>query len=250
MSDNIHAVARHFATAAETYARARPSYPDSAIEQLCGELHLSAGRTVADVGAGTGKLTLLLAARGLAVVAVEPVAEMRDRLAQTAGVTTVDGTAETTGLPDGYVDAVVAGQAWHWFDGPAALAEAARVLRATGGLATIRNEMDSRVPWVAAVGEIRHSLMPAGYPDYDRSAFVADVGAAGGWTEPTYATFDYHHPVTRDGVVDRVLSTSYIAALSPTGQAAVRARVLAALEGLPEEFPFPYVTEVCTTRRG
>src|SRR4029077_3709260 len=66
--------ARSFGVAADVYERARPLYPDEAIDWL---LPGGAG-TVLDLGAGTGKLTLSLTARGLEVVAVEPIGEMRE----------------------------------------------------------------------------------------------------------------------------------------------------------------------------
>ena len=86
-----------------------------------------------DIGAGTGKLTRPLLERGLHVVAVEPVDGMRATLERTAPAADVRaGQAEALPLAAGEVDAVVAGQAFHWFANPAALREFARVLRPTG----------------------------------------------------------------------------------------------------------------------
>ena len=88
----------------------------------------SRGMAVLDLAAGTGKLTRALAAGGATVIAVEPVAEMRAALPDS--VTALDGTAEAIPLEDGSVDLVTVAQAFHWFDGPAALAEIHRVLEA------------------------------------------------------------------------------------------------------------------------
>jgi SAM-dependent methyltransferase len=140
-----------FGSVAAQYAAFRPSYPDDAVRFLLGE----APRRVLDLGAGTGLLTERLVAAGHEVVAVDPSAEM---LAQLAGrlpdVVLHVGAAEGIPLPDADVDAVVAGQAAHWFDPTTAAPEIARVLRPGGVVGLIWNTRDERVPWVAALGEL------------------------------------------------------------------------------------------------
>lgn len=249
MSRRIHDTARGFAEAAPAYARGRPSYPDAAIAALSRGLGLTAGDRVADLGAGTGALTRLLVQRGMQVTAVEPVAAMRAALTGTAGVLPVDATAESTGLPAAGVCAAVAGQAWHWFQGPAVLTEAARITAADGGLGTVRNEMDLSVPWVAALRQIRQVAEPAGYPSYDRRTLLADIEAAPGWGEPVIRSFPYVHETTHAGVVDRILSTSYIAALPSGDRERIAARVHAVIADLRTDIAFPYLTEVVTVRR-
>ncbi|MFT2689287.1 class I SAM-dependent methyltransferase [Clavibacter zhangzhiyongii] len=87
-------------------------------------------RRVVDLGAGTGKLTRLLAARGLRVTAVEPDAEMRRVLAKASpDVDVVAGSGESMPLDDGEEDAVLVAQAWHWMDAGDAAREVGRVLR-------------------------------------------------------------------------------------------------------------------------
>src|SRR5690242_6460089 len=104
--------ARSFGGVADEYERGRPSYPRQAISWVLGESPLE----VLDLGAGTGKLTAALLAAGHRVSAVEPLAQMRSVLAQTApGARLLDGTAEHLPLADGSVDAVVVGAAFHWF---------------------------------------------------------------------------------------------------------------------------------------
>ena len=143
--------ARSFGVAADVYERARPLYPDEAIEWILPE----GARTVLDLGAGTGKLTRALAARGLEVVAVEPLAEMRTNLAWAAPEARIlDGTAEAIPLEDDSVDLITVAQAWHWVDPARATAEAARVLRPGGTLALIWNRRDERVDWVARLGQV------------------------------------------------------------------------------------------------
>src|SRR6185369_7093387 len=118
-------------------------------------LGLRPGRRLLDLAAGTGKFTRLVAGTGVDLVAVEPVAAMRDELvARVPGVEALDGRAEELPLGDGSVDAVVSAQAFHWFDAPRALAEMHRVLRPSGRLALVWNVHDERVDWIQQFDEI------------------------------------------------------------------------------------------------
>ena len=137
-----------FGAAAEVYDRSRPSYPVEAVRWALPQ----DARRVLDLGAGTGKLTAVLLDLGLDVVAVEPSAEMRARIPARAEV--LDGSAERIPLPDGSVDAVLAAQAFHWFDLDVALPEIARVLRPGGTLGVLWNERDESVEWVRRVWDL------------------------------------------------------------------------------------------------
>ena len=110
---------------------------------------------VADIGAGTGKLTATLVRLGADVTAVEPDPQMLAELRRAMpAVRSVPGRAEEVPLPDASVDAVLAGQAMHWFDLDRALPEIARVLRPGGVLAGLWNVDDDRVGWVAELAAI------------------------------------------------------------------------------------------------
>jgi ubiquinone/menaquinone biosynthesis C-methylase UbiE len=130
--ERVHQAARGFEQAADAYERARPTYPQAAVAWLCERLAVRRGRRVLDLAAGTGKLTRSLVAAGADVVAVEPIAAMRERLPPE--VEALDGTAEAIPLPGASVDAVTVAQAFHWFDAEPALAEIHRVLRPGGTL--------------------------------------------------------------------------------------------------------------------
>src|SRR3954471_9902173 len=128
-----------FASAADVYERARPSYPVEAVEWMARRTGLGPGSTVVDVGAGTGQLTRPLPATGARVVAIEPVAEMRAKL---DGFESHDGTAEELPLADASADVITVAQAFHWFDHARALPELHRVLRPGGHLALFWNSRD------------------------------------------------------------------------------------------------------------
>ena len=138
-----------FSSRADAYARYRPGYPQGAIDLLAASCGLSAAAAVADLGSGTGILTELLLARGAQVFAVEPNDAMRAaaeaRLGTQARFHSIAGSAESTTLPDASINLLVAAQAFHWFDVPAARREALRIVRPGAFGALLWNERPARV---------------------------------------------------------------------------------------------------------
>jgi len=229
----MHPAARGFDTSGERYDRGRPDYPDEAVDRLLEELGYP--RRVVDVGAGTGKLTRPLLARGLTVLAVEPAAAMRSVLTASE---VYDASADALPLADASVDAVVAGQAFHWFATRQALAEFARV--ATGRLGLVWNRRDLTQPLQRELGGIF-----APYRD------TAPEHASDAWRD----VFDDQAPfvlaaehrigsvqrLDAAGLADRVLSVSFMAALPADERERVETRVRALA---PEPVELRYVTEL------
>ena len=144
-----------FGAAAAAYAEHRPGYAEAAVRWALEPVRDRQPARVADIGAGTGKLTTKLADLGAEVTAVEPDPQMLAELRRAMpAVRSVPGSAEQIPLPDASLDAVLAGQAMHWFDMGRALPEIARVLRPGGVLAGLWNVDDDRVGWVAGLAEI------------------------------------------------------------------------------------------------
>src|SRR5256885_1784769 len=115
--ERIDPKASAFGLAAADYERARPSYPAEAIDVLRRQIGVGPGTRVLDLAAGTGKLTRLLVTTGADVVAVEPVAGMRDQLSEVLPeIEALDGTAEAIPFDDDSLDVVTVAQAFHWFD--------------------------------------------------------------------------------------------------------------------------------------
>ena len=147
--------ARSFGAAASVYHQVRPGYPVEAIAWLIGD-----AVRVLDLGAGTGKLTEALVALDRDVIAVDPVEEMLEELeVAVPGVPRILGTAEDIPIEDASVDAVVAGQAWHWFQPERAVPEIARVLRPGGVLGLVWNSRDT-VRRLASPGRRDHARAP------------------------------------------------------------------------------------------
>jgi SAM-dependent methyltransferase len=219
------AAAEGFARSAAAYERGRPGYPDAAVDRLVAALP---GRDVVDLAAGTGKLTRALVARGCAVTAVEPVAAMRALIEPPA--VAVDGVAEATGLPAGSADAVTVAQAFHWFDGPRALAEIHRVLRPIrpgGVLALLWNRRDTRD---ALQGRITDLLEPhrGDVPAHRDERWRVALDDTPLFDARREETFTNEQSVDAEGLADRVGSISFVAAMD----APDRERLLAEIRAL------------------
>jgi SAM-dependent methyltransferase len=242
----VHPVARAgFDSGAAAYERGRPSYPSTAVDLVVEELRIGPGTRVVDLGAGTGKWTRLLVERGARVIAVEPVAGMRGELeAAVPEAEVLEAPAEAVPLPDRSIDAVTAAQAFHWFDAPVALAECARLLRPGGGLAMVWNERDESVPWVADLNAIMKGPR-GGVPAYDEHVdWAAVVAADGRFTRLDHRAVGSVQEVDEATLLDRVSSTSYIAALSEERRAGVLDDVHQLVSGFPERFSLPHRTDV------
>jgi len=233
-----------FGRAAAEYERARPGYPGAALRLLAGTGALEPGRLVVDLAAGTGKLTRQLAGFGATVVAVEPLAPMREALVGTALVAA--GAAEALPLRTGSADLVTVAQAFHWFRVAPALTEIVRVTRPGGWLALLWNERDESVPWVKAFGDVieRHADGRPYTPGEDWDARLAEAGL----TDIRHHRMDHPLPSSRALVVERARSTSYVAALPDDRRAAALAEVAALVEGFADPFRFPHVTDVHLAR--
>ena len=148
------------------YDSVRPAYPDEAVAALIDAARRARGAhatgqggplRAADIGAGTGKMSELLARAGFLVDAVEPSEAMRAQASSVDGVTWHDGLAEETGLPNDVYDIVVFAQSWHWMDPERAGLEAARILAPNGALAIVWNQMAVSIPWVHRLTRIMRS---------------------------------------------------------------------------------------------
>ncbi|NES31382.1 methyltransferase domain-containing protein [Micromonospora terminaliae] len=245
MTDPTEALS--FGAAAAEYDRFRPRYPEEALRWALEGLEAPA--RVVDLGAGTGILTRGVLALDHQVVPVEPDPGMRAQLAAaTPGTTALAGSAESVPLPDGSADAVLVGQAYHWFDREPAHAEIARVLRPGGTFAPIWNVRDERAAWVAELTRIAHLGDNAG----DVTEKYADFGPA--FTPVELGEFAHTTTLTPDEVVGMLHTRSYWLTAPP----AERERIDGDLRDLFATHPdlagrvtveLPYRTFVLRSRR-
>jgi SAM-dependent methyltransferase len=243
--------ASSFGTAAAAYAEHRPDYAAAAVRWA---LETAPGSRVLDLGAGTGKLAATLVAAGADVTAVEPdpamLAELRRALPD---VRARPGRAEAIPLPDASVDAVLAGNALHWFDMAVAGPEIARVLRPGGTLAGLWNVVDDRIGWVAGLARVGGSAVIG--PRDTPAGWRAEVGVpetTARFSSPERAEFPHGQPRTADSLVATLATRAGLLVMPEARRSATLARIRAFLASRPEtangEFTLPMLTCVLRTR--
>ncbi len=225
----------------EQYNQGRPTYHPAVAQRLAARY--GPGVTV-ELGAGTGIFTRQLVEQGLQVVAVEPLVSMRAALS--ANVPEADvrlGAAEDIPMADDTADTVIASQSFHWFKFREALDEIYRVLKPGGHLVTVWNVRDASVGWVGACANVieRYAGDTPRHRDMGwRRAINTDTrfGSVDEWR------IDNPFPTTPDGVVARVLSTSFVGALPDPIQDQVAGEIQRIVEPLGAHFDFPYTSQL------
>ena len=248
-----------FGSAAAAYAENRPDYAQDAVRWVLGA---APGDRVLDLGAGTGKLTGTLAASGAGgrITAVEPDPEMLAELrAGLPDVRALNGSAESIPLPDGSVDAVVSGNAMHWFDMAAAGPEIARVLAPGGVLAGLWNVLDDSVEWVAGLAEVAGDAVigprdtPVRWRAETAGMHLPKTGGDARFGSPEQEMFPHEQVRTADSLVATLATRAGLLVMAEEERTAVLGRIRAYLAGRPETaeggFTLPMLTAVLRTRR-
>lgn len=218
------------------------------------------GPRVLDLGSGTGRLTGVLVALGAEAVAVEPdpamLAELRRSL---PAVRALQGSAEAIPLPDASADAVLAGNAMHWFDMAVAGPEIARVLTPDGVLAGLWNVRDDRVEWVAGLARVSGNAVvgprdtPTGRRTETAGAHLSGTGAAARFGSPEQAEFPHGQRRTAGSLVATLATRAGVLVMPDREREATLGRIRAFLAGEPETarggFVLPMLTGVLRVRR-
>jgi SAM-dependent methyltransferase len=249
--------ASSFGTAAAAYAEHRPDYAQAAV---CWAVEPAPGPRVLDLGAGTGKLTATLVALGAEVIAVEPDPAMLTELRRALpAVRALAGSAEAIPLPDASVDAVLAGNALHWFDMAVAGPEIARVLVPGGILAGLWNVIDDRVDWVAGLERVSGSaaIGPrdtlSSWRAATATAHLPRTGLVARFGSPEQAEFPHGQRRTADSLVATIATRAGVLVMPAQERAATLGRIRAFLASRPEttsgEFTLPMLTGVLRVRQ-
>ncbi len=246
-----------FGAAADAYALHRPDYARAAVRWA---LERAPGPRVLDLGAGTGKLTATLVALGTDVIAVEPDPAMLTELRRVLpAVRALPGSAEAIPLPDASVDAVLAGNAMHWFDMDVAGPEIARVLAPGGILAGLWNVLDNRVDWVAGLELVAGSAAIGprdtltSWRGTTAGAYRPTVGQDVQFGEPEQAEFPHGQRRTADSLVSTLATRAGVLVMPDREREAALGQIHAFLASREEsahgEFTLPMHTGVLCVRR-
>ena len=230
---DLHPLVAGFTDVADEYELGRPGYPAAVVAAIAERLALPPRARIADVGAGTGKLTRALIAAGHDVVAIEPLAGLRERLREVVPEADArDGAAEALPLAGAEVDAVVCANAFHWFDAPRAVAEFARVIRPGGGLALIWHdgvEDDESAPWSRDLHALIQGLRPE-HPAYSDDQGRGAVAAHPAFGPLTSVELRSAYETDPRRVLAHVASMSWVGGLAPAERDAALREVAQLLE--------------------
>jgi len=224
-------------------------------------VELASTDTALEIGCGLGRITRVLAARAQRVLALdiseEMLARAREHNPELNNVEWILGDGVSLAVPDGSVDAVLAGQSAHWFDLDLAMPEIARVLAPGGVFAGLWNADDDRVDWVSglhrAMGRRTMAAFTSFADDEDGiTAWLRGPGAGLFWP-PEDAGFEHGQVRTAESLIATMRTHSMFLIMEPAEREAVLTRVREHLAAAPHtaagEFTMPLWTIALRTVR-
>ncbi|PZV17966.1 MAG: SAM-dependent methyltransferase [Leptolyngbya sp.] len=200
---------QRFSDRATDYANHRPSYPVAAIAAILAGLGKPHQLVAADIGAGTGIASRLLAEQGIQVWAIEPNAAMREAAAFHANVTFQAVAAEQTQLPNASVDLVTCFQAFHWFDPAVCLPEFHRILKPSGRLALVWNTRDRQDPFTQDYTQLV-KMLSNHHPAESRMVSAQPLFASPYFGNVSQHEFPYQQSLDLESLIGRAQSSSYV----------------------------------------
>ncbi|NHB58035.1 class I SAM-dependent methyltransferase [Acinetobacter sp. 194] len=220
MTHSLHPTAEQgFSSAAALYQRVRPNYPADIVHWLREDLKITPQSYVVDLGAGTGKFLDYLTQTTAHVIAVEPIAEMLEQLKIVhPDVQTQQASSEDIELNSNSVDAIVCAQSFHWFANLKSLTEIHRILKTQGRLGLVWNQRDETVDWVKALADLlaKYEADTPRFHSYQWQNVFKQQNLFEFQAEKVFV--QYQTGTVEDVVSNRLLSTSFIAAMPPEQQ--------------------------------
>ena len=198
-----------FSDRAEDYVKYRPSYPADAIDIILEGLGENSQLVAADIGAGTGIASRLLAERGVNVIGIEPNVAMREAAKPHPFIEFRDGTAEFTQLPDNSVDLVTCFQAFHWFNPEPTLLEFHRILKPSARLAVVWNNRDREDALTTEYSRIVREASN-NHPAESRMQSVEPLLVTPHFINIREYNFTYRQQLDLTGLIGRAMSVSYL----------------------------------------
>jgi SAM-dependent methyltransferase len=252
-----------FGSIAELYDRRRPSYPSELVDDLI-ELPGALPVGALEVGAGTGKATVLLAERGVEIDAVEPsagmAAELRTNTSDYPNVTVIEAEFESLGAPTQPYDLLFSGQAWHWIDPGTRYVHARAALRRGGVLAAFWNrDIWDGNPLHDALDHAYATLAPElsdlGRPQTggrrdsaDRGVWEAEIAEAEGLGNAEVRTYPWQAVYTAREYTELLATHSDHALLPEQRREQLLDAIAAAIDGAGGELRLDYATRLCLAR--
>lgn len=249
MFTKLHPAAQDgFSQSAELYQKSRPSYPQALTSWLSHDLQLDQNSHVIDLGAGTGKFIPYLQHVTQNIHAIEPISEMLDQLRLLyPKVACIQSDSKHLPLAAQSIDAVLCAQSFHWFSDQDSIREIHQVLKPCGHLGLIWNQRDTSFEWIKAIANF---LIPleGDTPRFHHGTWQTNLEDSDLFHLKSKQSFKFEHTGTVEQVVvQRILSTSFIAASSAEHKEYVRQEVLKIVQHhlnktIYDTVSFPYLT--------
>lgn len=203
-----------FTGKADLYAKARPDYPESLINYLVKKLNFNGSTVIADIGSGTGKLSVEFLKRNYKCFCVEPNEDMRNMaenlLAEYNGFYSVNGTEANTTLKSNSVDIVTVAQAFHWFDADKFKIECKRILKPNGYVVLIYNHRITGSDFVTENARICQEFCP-NFKGFSNKLNENAINKIKFLFDNNYENVCFENNLTysKDLFIQRMLSASY-----------------------------------------
>ncbi|NEP91129.1 MAG: class I SAM-dependent methyltransferase [Okeania sp. SIO2C2] len=221
-----------FSDRAEDYAQYRPNYPKEAITLMISGFENPSELLAADIGAGTGIGSRMLAEQGINVIAIEPNLKMKNAAQSHPLIEFREATAEATNLPNESVDLVTCFQAFHWFNLEPTLQEFHRILKPSGKLALLWNNWNREDGFTKENSNLMKQICKHhSNTKKKRRSSIASIEKSSYFVNFQHSTFTHRQELDLPGLIGRIMSSS-----SVPNQGYEREQIMANLKALYERW--------------